>query len=64
MMKDETKQEIQILLDLLKGSLTRNGVSMATDREGNLMFFDTATYNRSKGKEFDGFRVNINDLVK
>ena len=38
-MKDETKQEIQILLDLLKGSLTRNGVSMATDREGNLMFF-------------------------
>lgn len=33
-MKDETKQEIQILLDLLKG------------------------------KEFDGFRVNINDLVK
>lgn len=63
-MKDEAKQEIQILLDLLKGSLTRNGVSMATDREGNLMFFDTATYSRSKGKEFDGFRVNINDLVK
>ena len=63
-MTDETKQEIQIVFDLLKGSLTRNGVSMATDREGNLMFFDTATYNRSKGKEFDGFRVNINDLVK
>ena len=63
-MKDETKQEIQIVFDLLKGSLTRNGVSMATDREGNLMFFDTATYNRSKGKEFDGFRVNINDLVR
>lgn len=63
-MKDETKQEIQILLDLLKGSLTRNGVSMATDREGNLMFFDTSAYVRNKGKEFDGFRVNINDLVK
>ena len=63
-MKDETKQEIQILLDLPKGSLTRNGVSMATDREGNLMFFDTPTYVRSKGKEFDGFRININDLVK
>jgi hypothetical protein len=63
-MTDETKQEIEIVLDLLKGSLVRNGVSMATDREGNLMFFDTATYNRSKGKEFDGFRVNINDLVK
>lgn len=63
-MKDETKQEIQIILDLLKGSLTRNGVSMATDREGNLMFFDTTAYIKRKGKEFDGFRVNINDLVK
>lgn len=63
-MTDDTKQEIQIVLDLLKGSLTRNGVSMATDREGNLMFFDTSVYVGSKGKEFDGFRVNINDLVK
>jgi hypothetical protein len=63
-MKDKTKQEIQILLDLLKGSLTRNGVSMATDNSGNLMFFDTTAYTKSKGKEFDGFRVNINDLVK
>lgn len=63
-MKDETKQEIQILLDLLKGSLTRNGVSMATDNSGNLMFFDTTAYIKGKGKEFDGFRVNINDLVK
>lgn len=63
-MADDTKQEISIVLDLLKGSLARNGVSMATDREGNLMFFDTSAYVRSKGKEFDGFRININDLVK
>jgi hypothetical protein len=63
-MKDETKQEIQILLDLLKGSLTRNGVSMATDKKGNLIFFDTVTYIESGCKKFDGFRVNINDLVK
>ena len=63
-MKDETRQEIQILLDLLKGSLTSNGVSMATDYSGNLMFFVTSVYVRSKGKEFDGFRININDLVK
>jgi hypothetical protein len=41
-MKDETKQEIQILLDLLKGSLTKNGVSMATNEKGDLIFFDTA----------------------
>ena len=63
-MKDETKQEIQIILDLLKNNLIQNGVSMATDNSGNLMFFDTSAYVRSKGKEFDGFRVNINDLVK
>lgn len=63
-MKDETKQEILAILGLLRNGVIRNGVSMATDREGNLMFFDTSTYVRSKGKEFDGFRVNINDLVK
>lgn len=61
-MKDETKQEIQILLDLLKGSLTRNGVSMAKDREGNLMFFDTDIYIQTK--RFSGFKVNIRDIVR
>lgn len=61
-MKDETKQEISIVLDMLKGSLTRNGVSMATDREGNLMFFDTDTYIQTK--KFSGFRVNIRDIVR
>lgn len=63
-MTDETKQEIQIVLDLLKGSLTRNGVSMATDKKGNLIFFDTVTYIESGCKKFDGFRVNINDLAR
>lgn len=63
-MKDETKQEISIILDLLKSNLIQNGVSMATDKKGNLIFFDTATYVESDCKEFDGFRVNINDLVK
>lgn len=63
-MTDDTKQEISIVLDLLKGSLTRNGVSMATDKKGNLIFFDTVTYIESGCKKFDGFRVNINDLVK
>lgn len=63
-MTDDTKHEIQILLDLLKSSLIRNGVSMATDKKGNLMFFDTAEYQRSGGRIFDGFGVNINDLVK
>lgn len=63
-MKDETKQEIQILLDLLNGSLTRNGVSMETDREGNLMFFDADACINSNGKKFYGFKVSINELVR
>lgn len=49
-MKDETKQEIQILLDLLKGSLTRNGVSMATDNSGNLMFLIQQLTSRAKAR--------------
>lgn len=64
MMKNETKQEISAMLGLLRNSLIRNGVSMATDREGNLMFFDTSAYINSNGKKFDGFKVNINDLVR
>ena len=64
MMKDETKQEISIILDLLKSNLIQNGVSMATDKKGNLIFFDTATYVESGCKKFDGFGVNINNLVK
>ena len=63
-MKDETKQEIQILLDILKGSLTKNGVSMATNEKGDLIFFDTAAYVNSGKKTVDGFKVNINNLVK
>lgn len=61
-MKDETIQEISIILDLLKSNLIQNGVSMVTDEEGNLIFFDTATYVESSYKKFDGFRVNIGDL--
>lgn len=63
MMKDETKQEIQIVLDLLKGSLVRNGVSMGFDKERHsLIFFDTNTYLESK--KMDGFRVKLEDLVR
>lgn len=63
-MKEETKHEITAVLNLLKGSLTRNDVSIATDSSGHLIFFDTAAYIKSGGKDFDGFRININDLVK
>lgn len=61
-MKDETKQEISAILGLLRNGLIRNGVSMATDKEGNLIFFDTDIYITTK--RFSGFKVNIRDIVR
>jgi len=62
-MTDDTKQEIQIVLDLLKGSLVKNGVSMGFDKENHtLVFFDTNTF--LKSKKMDGFRVKLEDLVR
>lgn len=58
------KRRLNVRFIVILCRITRNGVSIATDNSGNLMFFDTSAYVRSKGKEFDGFRVNINDLVK
>lgn len=63
-MGDSAKQEICAILDLLHGSLVRNGVSMATNEKGDLIFFDTAAYVNSSKKTVDGFKVNINNLVK
>jgi len=61
-MNEETKSEISVILDLLKGSLIKNGVSMATDPKGNIYFFDTDTYLRTK--KMSGFQVNVKDMVK
>jgi hypothetical protein len=61
-MKEETREEIEVLLNLLKESIKNNGLSLATDKDGNIMFFDTATY--LKSKKMDGFKVNIKDLVE
>lgn len=60
-MTEETKEEITVLLDLLKNSLINNGVSIAL-QENNIMFFDTDEYFRNHS--FKGMKVNINDLVK
>ena len=59
-MKD-TKEQLQIILDLLKKTLINNKVSMGLS-EKKIMFFDTEKY-LSTGK-FDGFSVNIDNLVK
>ena len=61
-MTDETKEEIQIVLQLLKTTLMKNHVSMATDSKGNIYFIDTDAYVLQHKKS--GFSVNINDLVK
>ena len=61
-MTDEAKEEIQIVLSLLKSTLTKNHISMATDSKGNIYFIDTDAYVLQNKKS--GFSVNINDLVK
>ncbi|RHM40441.1 hypothetical protein DWZ70_02905 [Mediterraneibacter gnavus] len=60
-MSEDTKQQLQIVLDLLRKSLIDNGVSMGLS-EKKIMFFDTEEY-LSTGK-FDGFSVDIDSLVK
>lgn len=60
-MKNEAKEEIQVILEMLKSCLIKNGVSIALKDE-NICFFDTKYYMRTT--MFDGFKVNINDLVK
>lgn len=61
-MKEGAREEIEVLLNLLKESIKTNELSLATDKDGNIMFFDTATY--LKTKKMDGFKVNIKDLVE
>ena len=62
-MGEETKQELQIVLGLLKGCLIKNGLSMAlcSDRR-EILFFDTETY--MKTKELKGIRISIDSLVR
>lgn len=60
-MSENAKEQIEIVLELLRKSLIDNGVSMGIS-EKKIMFFDTEKY-LSTGK-FDGFSVNIDSLVK
>lgn len=63
-MTDETKQEIEAVLMLLKNTLIKNGVSIALSRKDNgyIIFFDTAEYCHT-GK-FKGISVKTKDLVR
>ena len=61
-MNKEVKEELTIVLELLKASLIRNHISMATDKNGNIYFFDTDTYLNTN--KMSGFHVNIKDMVE
>ena len=62
-MTDDTKQEIEVVLMLLKQTLITNGVSIAVEKEnGALNFFDTEEYLRTE--KFQGIRVGIEELVR
>lgn len=38
-MSPDTKEELTVILDLLKASVKKNGVSLAVDEDGNILFF-------------------------
>ncbi len=62
-MKEETKSIISLSLELLRKTLIDEGVSMGMDgKNKQLIFFNTDTYLET-GK-FDGFKVDIESLVK
>lgn len=62
-MNEETKQEIQVILELLKKCLIKNHVSMGLEfRQKEIIFFDTDTY--LKTGKLSGFTVKTDDLVK
>ena len=62
-MTEETKQGIQIVLEMLRKELTEQHVSMGYNgTKKTLVFFDTDTYIAEK--RFDGFEVSIESLVK
>lgn len=37
-MSPDTKEELTVILDLLKASVKKNGVSLAVDEDGNILF--------------------------
>ena len=60
-MEEEVKEQIKAMLLLLANTLQNNCVSIANDTDGNLYFFDTATF--LKNREYSGLKVNMQELV-
>jgi hypothetical protein len=62
-MTDDIKQALQLSLWILKQTCIDCGVSIAVNKEtGALNFFDTKKY--LEENKFDGFKVEIQDLVR
>ena len=62
-MNDETKEQIEAVMQLLSATIIKNGVSMALAfQDKKIYFFDTKTYLETK--EMSGIAVDIDSLVK
>lgn len=62
-MDKEIKEEVSVVLGLLRGSLIKNNMSIGFDKEINsLLFFDTKQY--VENKKFDGFKIKLEELVR
>lgn len=62
-MSEDTKEQIQAVLELLRNTCIKNGVSLAVHFENNeLIFFNTARY--LDNHTFSGFTVKMQDLVR
>lgn len=62
-MTEETKQVLQLSLNILRRTCIDCGVSIAVDKQtGALNFFDTQKY--LEEQKFDGIKVEIQNLVR
>lgn len=62
-MNEETKQELEVVLMLLKNVCIKNGVSVGFNKEtSELIFFDTRVYLETGG--FKGIKTTLENLVK
>lgn len=62
-MTEDTKQALQLTLEILRKTCIKEGVSIAVNKEsGQIYFFDTETY--LKTQKFNGIKVDIQSLVK
>ena len=64
-MTEEQKQEVTFVLSLLKMTLIKNKLAMATSKKGDILIFSSEEYLAKDGKlaDCDGIVTNIKDLV-